>query len=188
MGDFFDPDSFEPNQQQGHKLDNNLPPGEYLIALRWFERKRAQSGQSDYLRCRYEVIAGPAKGASFFANLSLNVEKAGAANRLFYFCKSAGVKGKIPLSDDAQLASFIMNRPFKAVISRKQNGRYVNNDIKRYEQDVDEAERKVMDQWFLDHEGDELKFGAGSGGGSHEPSDFDDSPPLADYGDDDIPF
>lgn len=190
----FDPDAHKP-QPRG---DNEpLPAGTFVLAITSFERRQSKKDDGgDYLRCRYEVCAGPLKGRSFFSNVSLDTRKAGSADRLHYFCKSAGIKGPIDLSDDDALDEKFVAKPFKAIVSRERRGEFTNNDIKRYADSWTDAERDEADGWVQDwKDGAEVR---GSRRASSSPrdagrSEFSDVPDDAyeneDYADDDkIPF
>lgn len=169
---------FDPKAHTGSGDSSDLPSGEFLLALRWFERRTSKKN-TPYLRCKYVVIHGPKAGAEFFANLSIDTHNEGAAGRLSVFCAAVGVSEAFSLADDDALRRLFVDKPFKARVSRKVNGEYVNHDIERYLLKVSDAERKLMDGWVLDQQeaeamGERRGSGQGSGGG--------------DFADDDIPF
>jgi hypothetical protein len=168
---------FDPKAHGGGSGDADLPSGEYFLVLRWFERRTSKKN-TPYLRCKYAIIHGPKAGTEFFANLSIDASNEGAAGRLSVFCAAVGVSEAFSLDDDEALRRLFINKPFKARLSRKADGQYINHDIERYLLKVSDAERKLMDGWVLDEQEAEAmgerRGGSRGGGGA--------------FVDDDIPF
>lgn len=110
-------------------------PGDYVIAMTWFERRQGKSG-ADYLRCAFTVAAGPHRGESFFCAVSLAVDKIGARRRLELWMESVGMDDEIDLDADRDIARAFRGKAFKATLSRKEShgsdGReWINYDIER---------------------------------------------------------
>ncbi len=137
-----------------------IPSFEGLIALMWFERKKAKSSGNDYARCKYEVIDGAKPGATFYANQSLDLGV--AAGRLSVWCAAVGQTEAFDIGSDKEVAGAFLRKPFKAQVERKQNGQYINHDIKRMTtaDKLTPAERKVMEGWLLDKEQERSMAGA----------------------------
>lgn len=171
---------FDPKAHGGGGSDADLPSGEYLLALRWFERRTSKKDKP-YLRAKYEIVHGPKAGKDFFSNLSIDTGNEGAAGRLSVYCTAVGVEEAFSLADDDALKRLFVGKPFKARIARTENGQYTNYDIERYVLKVSDAERRLMDAWVLDQQEAEAmgeRRGSGSGGKSGG----------NDFVDDDIPF
>lgn len=173
----FDPQKAREEGNQG------VPPADYLLAIRSFERKTSKKG-SDYLAAQIGIIHGAAKGKKFRDIISLDVTNSGTAFRLSMLLENCGHEGEIDLDSDAELRKAILNRPFKANVSRKVENGYTNNGIARYltGDKVSDAEREIMEQWVIDAAAEAEYDGAGGHG---EPDDYGNVPPP---GDDDIPF
>lgn len=192
--------------------DNTLPAGDYIIALKGFERKKAKGTGNEYLRCRWQVCAGQLKKRTFFSNMSLNLEIEGTANRWRIFMEACGVEEEIELGSyaernvdegDENIREYFLNRPFKVTLKREQNGQYVNNDIKmiHYVRSWTDDDKAAMDRWLDELDGGESDDDSGGDqGGPEGGGNYDDSGAVDDYGapetkvggsvgdDDDIPF
>lgn len=179
MGKMFDPKQNKPEWE-------GLPPGEYLIALRSFERKLSKEKRTPYLRAKYQVIAGPAKGKTFFASISLDMENAGSAGRLSLFAERCGVTQAFDLDNDDDFRRLFCDVVFKARVALKKANGYTNNDIERY-LEMNDAEIKKATEWALTAADDEDASAAtgssGGGGGGNGKSGKN-----AFLDDDDIPF
>jgi hypothetical protein len=192
--------TFDPKNRPAQQDNDGVPGGDYLIVLKNFARKTSAAG-NPYLRARYEVIAGPAKGKQFFDSIGLDVSNSGTAFRLSMFAELVGRTEAFDLENDAELREVFCNRPFKARIKRTVQGQYVNNGIERYvpAKDVSQRENEIMAIWSM--EWDE-KHAHGGGPGGDQGSFDERAPHAADgadgYGgwgsggggqaDDDIPF
>lgn len=145
----FDPTKHKPQQFD----DSPLPAGRYLLVLEHIERKRGKDSGRPYIRGRYRVIHGPLKGRTFFSSIGIDLSMDGVAGRLSAFCAAMGLRERFNVSDDNSLRRAWLNRPFKAEVSQKPNGNYVNNDIRKYaidERDASKAERDFMAEWRAD--------------------------------------
>lgn len=188
---------FDPTQHKPKQFDDSpLPAGRYLMVLEHIERKRGKESGRPYIRGRYRIIHGPLKGRTFFSSIGIDLSQDGTAGRLSAFCAAIGLRERFNIEDDNSLRRAWLNRPFKAEISQKKNGNYVNNDIRKYaidEKDASKAEREFMASWraeFLQKQ--EME----AGGFGDDDDDFGDGD---DFGgnfsggsrgddDDDIPF
>lgn len=182
---------FDPKKAraEGGKNDG-LPPGEYLIAIKRFERKTSKAGKK-YLHCLFHVIAGAAKKRTFFENLSLDMANAGAMTRLSLLAEQCGVEGAFDLDEDAEIQKHLVGRPFKARISRTQSGQYTNNGIERYLMGaaVTDRDRAAMEEWVT-AQADEGEW-SGRGDDAPPPDDDDFASNYSGGGakdKDDIPF
>lgn len=166
---------FDPKASQE---SGDLPSFEGLIALVWAKREQAKGKSSFYLRGKYEVCTGPYAGKTFFANQSLDLSV--SAGRLGVWCAAVGQQDAFDINDEKALRAVFLRKPFKAQVERKENGAYINHDIKRFTMadKLTDAERKAAAGWILDQ--DEKRA---LGGGGHGGDDGDPGP-----GDDDIPF
>lgn len=170
---------FDPKKKYGSE---GLPPGDYLIALVEYERKKSKERNRPYLRCKYEVCAGPAKGKFFYATVSIDTDNMGAMSRLSVFASAVGVEESFSLDDDKAFTANFVDIPFKARLTRKTENGYTNNDIERYLLDeVTAADKKAMDAWVLN--ADEEREASHATGGGKRPTGG-----KSDFGDDDIPF
>lgn len=147
---------FDPSKHgngSGDRRDDGggIPAGEYLLAMRWFERRTAKSGAA-YLRAKYEVIHGPRSGQTFFANVSLDVSKAGVAGRLSVYCAAIGQDRPFDLNSDEAVKRAFLGKPFKAKVSVRESNGYTNTDLERCFAQVSPAERRTMDAWVLDQQ------------------------------------
>lgn len=166
----------------GGNQDHGVPPGDYVIALTWFERKLSKKSQQPYLRAKYTVVCGAAKGKTFWASISLDTSSAGAMTRLSLMAEQCGVTEAFDLDSDDAVRANLALRPFKARVRRVTENGYTNNDIERYIKDgMSAAEEKAARTWVLDYEeGAEYDGDGGSPGTGKSKAD--------DFGDDDIPF
>lgn len=169
----FDPKKAREEGNQG------VPPGDYLLAIRDFERKISKKDKP-YLQCKIMIIAGAAMKKKFRDIISLDIENEGTAFRLALLLEACGHTGQIDLENDQALHRAILDRPFKARVNRKQEGQYTNNGIERYlvGDAVTRADAETMKEWVIAAEM-ENEYDAGHGG---------DAPHASQSGDDDIPF
>lgn len=176
---------FDPKKARDDHKSEGVPPGPYLLAMTSFKRKESKA-QKPYLGARFVIIAGPAKGKSFFDNISLDMSNSGAMFRLGILAEQCGVEAAFDLDDDEVIKQNLVGRPFKAQVSRKNENGYTNNGIERYltGDKVSDGDRRVMEEWVTAR-ADQDEW-SGNGGGPPE----DDVPHRAMGGgiDDDIPF
>jgi hypothetical protein len=128
-----------------------VPPGDYLLAMRWFQRRRAKDNTKDYLSAKFEVVAGRLKGESFFAMIQLNLAKQGNVTRWQIWQEAVGNKEEFELGDsgegtddegDANIRRIFLHKPFAAEVVTDTQGRYTNNAIKLFH-----FRRKWKPQW-----------------------------------------
>ena len=117
-----------------------VPPNDYVIALRWFQRKRAKESGKDYLSGRWEICGGPNEGKQFFANLSLDLSKKGTVTRWQILIEALGIEETFELGDsdegtaregDRNIARLFKNKPFAAEVDKTRDGQYDNNGLKQ---------------------------------------------------------
>src|SRR5690349_19704265 len=190
---------FDPTKHKESPTFEALQPGPYLLAMTSLERKVSSKG-TEYLRCRWVVVGGPRRGASFFAILSINPESEGAMQRLKSYCVAIGYNMKpFDLKKNRDLADVFIGRPFLAQVRLEKNGQYENNDIGYWIKDAwNPDQTRAASEWrskFLEsydpskydqqsQSSNDDGWGTGqppsgnSGGGR---DDFD-------FADDDIPF
>lgn len=171
---------FDPKNRP--KPDNkDLPASDYLLVLKSFERRSAKGSNKPYLRGRFLIIHGPAKGKSFFDSISLDTDNSGAMFRLSLLSEQCGVTEPFDLDDDNILRAKLCGRPFKATVNRKISGEYVNNGIQRYITKVSDSEREVMERWLIEkQEEDEFNGGGHRDGGNEYGMPDDGVPPPGD--------
>ena len=122
---------FDPQKAKEQNKNRGIPAGDYLLAIKSFERKTSKRGK-DYLHCRIIVIAGAAAKRSFFDNISLDQTNDGAMFRLSMLSEQCGVEQAFDLDDDRAIRDNLVGRPFKARVSLKHENGYANNGIERY--------------------------------------------------------
>lgn len=147
----FDPSKHSKTGAASGNDSTDLPAGEYLLAMKWFERRTAKTGGA-YLRAKYVVVYGPRSGAEFFSNVSIDVSKPGSAGRLGVYCAAIGVDKPFDLADDGAVKRAFLGKPFKAKVSVRSSNGYTNHDVERYLPQVSSAERRAMDNWVLDQQ------------------------------------
>ena len=175
---------FDPAKAKTDNANRGIPSGEYLLAIKSFERKTSKA-KKPYLHCRIVVIAGAAKKRSFFDNISLDTENSGAMFRLGILAEQCGVEQAFDLEKDADIHAALVGRPFKAKLSLKHENGYANNGIERYVtgDKVTQTERKVMEEWTIENAEQEDFDNTGGDRDGH--GGDDDAPPPDDS---DIPF
>lgn len=143
-------------------------PGEYLIALMWWERKRGKEHGTRYLKAMFVVAGGPEKGASFFTTLNLELDHGPALKRWELILEGIGIDHEIDLDLDSDLTKYVKAKPFKATVSIKRNGGYTNHEIERiaYKRAYTGDDQIALEAW--------LKKGSGSGGHPDDPGPSDD--------------
>lgn len=174
---------FDPSTKRGSgDQQYGVPPGDYLIAMINFDRRMNKKQTAYYLRAKFKVIFGPAKGKSWTENISLDATNDATAFRLQLLFEGVGRNTAIDLDDESELRRALLHRPFKARLRRYTENGYTNNGIERYlvGKDVSDADRDVIDQYKLDREA------SGADDEVHGGGQFEDAPHPAT--DDEIPF
>lgn len=182
--------TFDPKKEREKNKDEGIPAGDYLLVLKSFERKTARTSGKDYLRSRFQVIYGPAKGKSFFDSISLDTGNSGSMLRLSLLAEGCGRTEPFDLDSDADLRAALTGKPFKARVKRAFENGYTNNGIERYlvsEKDVSQREREIMDIWSMERQ-EEEDMGQGDGGPPISDGDFYGGGGGGRAPDDDIPF
>jgi hypothetical protein len=185
----------EEDTDGGRKAQVEIPPGKYLIALVWFQRKTAKSG-SEYLTCKFEICAGPLAGEGFFTMVSLDTGKTVPCKRLELWMENVGRDTEIDLDSDQEIAEAFRGKAFKATLLTRRNGSYVNVEIDRfaYLRDYTDEDDAACEAW-------EAKRSA-RGWEGRDPTDPGHAPadapagrrsepefsPGSSFADDDIPF
>ncbi len=193
--------------------DEALPAGVYIVALRSFSRKTSKAG-NEYLRCRFVVCTGPAKGRGFFTNMGLDFSKEGTRNRWLIWMEACDVNEEFEIGSEAEgtveegdenLKRLFVDQPFKITLKVETNGQYRNNDIQliHFKRNWTQADYEAISQWLSEREsrGDDAGGGGGGGGpvgdggsgGGPVDDDYYDNraggTKAGGYaGDDDIPF
>ena len=180
------------------KGDNNatdVPAGRYGLALVWFQRRTPKAGGKQYLSVRYEITDGPLKGQSFFSMMGLDLEQRGTFVRWSLMCEVCQVDEEFELGDedegtetegDANIARLFKNRPFRAEVSRKTKGGYVNNGVERIiprDRWTDE-ENRLMQIWETEKAEERDDFGIPPGDDAPTDTLDDEIDDRADEGDD----
>lgn len=196
----FNPEKHKPakDQSQGYD-DREVPPGTYLTGITWWKRVSERS-----VKFRFVVLAGPLKGASFFALIPTNVEeKQASADRMFFFCKAFAITGDLDFTDRC-IAEDFLGTAGKVKVTVKRNGQYKDHDIRQFVErsGLSQAERDLVVSWVTEYAEKRQSYGSDQGaadGGSWDPDEYSDfgskgggsaaAAPAGDpFGDDDIPF
>ena len=124
-------------------------PGEYLLALVWFDRRTGRTSGSPYLRCKFVVCAGSQKGKAFFTPWSLDLSKRGAAKRWELWMEQVDCEEEIDLQDDRAISKAFKGKPIKAEVKVGKRNGYDNTDIDRliYPRLYSEMDRQDMAAW-----------------------------------------
>ena len=93
--------------------DDALPPGEYLLAMTWFDHKQGNSGA--YLRAGITVIAGPLKGRKFFTNMGVDTHKPGTHNRWQIYAEHVGCTERFNTESQPDIVKHFKGRGFKCM-------------------------------------------------------------------------
>jgi hypothetical protein len=174
---------FDPGGELPKKPNNEqeVPSGEYLLALVWFDRKISREKGTEYFRTKYQVCSGELRGAAFFSMLGVDGTKYGTARQWQEFAQSVGVKVAFELGSmaegntaaaDAEIKRLFTNIPFLATVVRKSSGQYTNSSIKRFlpPETMENSHRREAQEWSVnrgtfpdpDDEGnDGIRGGAG---------------------------
>lgn len=186
--------TFDPNKHKGGGYEA-LPAGTYLIAMISYERKQSKQGKP-YLRAKFAVAAGRAKGKTFYSSVSIDMGNDGAMSRLSLYCQAVGVTEAFDLDSDRAIERALLGKPFGAQVTQEQSGQYVNNDIKRFVLELPPAMVQAGEAWWQDWinkhsdpagDGDDWSADDfAGGGGSTSGGGFSDDDGFG--GDPDIPF
>lgn len=132
--------NFNPTVQSGDssngqntQTSDSIPSGDYLVRAVWFDRNMSKNG-SEYLRVKWEILAGPQANTAFFANLSCKIEVDGVASRWRSICKGLGIEESFEVGGpqgDKDFARLVKGRPVRARVNRTVSGEYTNFDIQR---------------------------------------------------------
>jgi hypothetical protein len=119
-----------------------------MLALVWFHRRTSQRG-NEYLRCKFQVAAGPSKGKSFFCPWSLGTQNPGSRQRWEIWMEQVGCDDEIDLDDDAAIRAAFLGKPFKAEVSLRTRNGYEENDLRRliYPRLYGEIDRADIEAW-----------------------------------------
>jgi hypothetical protein len=153
-------------EQEGSRFDDNIPPGEYLMVGKFIVYRRTSgyngAEKKDYALIKYEIIKGPAKGATFWTSLWLNLEKEGSEKRLGWHCQACRVNYQFDANDDGQLAKAILLQPFKALVKKDYYKNKPQNKISRYclnsNNEVSSEDIREFEQWKIENEDLEPKW------------------------------
>jgi hypothetical protein len=165
-----------PGGASGGDNANEIPAGEYIIALKSFKRAKAKSSGNEYLRCTWVICAGPLEGKRFYSNVSLDLSKEGSVNRWRIWMEACGVEDEFELGStdegtqaegDRNIRELFVGQPFVATIKVERNGQYTNHDIDRihYVRLWTQEHKDAMDRWL------ETQQSAGQPGGKPEVGD-----------------
>jgi len=161
---------------------STVPAGDYMLALVWFKRQVGKDSGQDYLRCKWQVIGGRAKGKSFFANISCNLSKEGTVVRWQILMECCGVTEQFELGStregndregDDNITRLFMHKPIKARVKVETNGGYTNNDLQmlHFRKNWTDEDQAIALKWL-----DERSAAGGS------PEDGYDDPPDSSSG------
>lgn len=127
--------------------DVPIAPGDYMLALVWFQRKYGRKG--DYLRCRFQVIAGPLKGQGFYANMGLDLSNRGTSVRWDIYAEYGRRGPAWSLDEDRDIIRVFKGAGFKGRVKRETRGQYINNDIEQitYRRMLSQQEEQVISDW-----------------------------------------
>lgn len=129
--------------------DNLRIPGEYLLALVWFDRRVGHSSGAPYLRCKFVVCAGSQKGKAFFTPWGLDLSKRGAAKRWELWMEQVNCEEEVDLQDDRAIDRVFKGRAFKAEVKVSTRNSYENTDIHHliYPRHYTDIDREDIREW-----------------------------------------
>lgn len=124
-------------------------PGEYMLALVWFERRTAKGSGNRYLQCKFVVVAGSQKGKGFFTPWGLNMENRHASKRWQIWMEQVDCREEVDLDSDQAISRVFKGKAFKAEVKLSQRNGYDNTDIHHliYPGRYDEMDRADMRAW-----------------------------------------
>jgi hypothetical protein len=114
------------------ETSDTIPSGDYVIRAVWFDSKFGQQSQREYLRIKWEILAGEHAGTGFFGNLSCSVDVGPVAARWREMCKALGIVENFEIGGPDGIRDFarlFKNKPFRARVNRSESGNFVNYDI-----------------------------------------------------------
>lgn len=173
----FDPEATPPSSDSGGgttervETSNDIPSGDYIVRAVWFNSQFGRDSKKEYLRIKWEILAGAHANTGFFGNLSCSVDVGPVAARWRDMCKALGVTENFEIGGPAGVRDFarlFKNKPFRARVNRSESGEYVNYDI---------SNTHPRSTWSEN----EVAAVKGAGGGAPHPAD--DPPPS-----DNVPF
>lgn len=171
--------SFDPGAAVSGEVE--VPSADYLLRAVWFKREQNKAGDGEYLRVKWEIVAGNHTKATFFANMSCKIHVDGVAARWRSISKGLDITEAFEVGGaqgDKDFSRLVMNRPFKARVARTEDGEWINYDIQRtYDKSTwTEGEHQAIKDLAA-----ELGLSPDEGAPATEAS-------ISDVGDDQIPF
>lgn len=162
---------------------NDVPAGEYLLALVWLAIREGERGP--YLRYRLEVLRGPHAGDGFFGSLGCDVRKQGTRLRWAAWARACGVPGAFAPNDEGRVRALFLGKPFRAVVTKEwrtgRDERYAVNEIQRYLFRAQPGDSEAWQRWHAEWQQREAEREAERGQRRHHD---DNDPGYVD----DIPF
>lgn len=185
----WNPNDHTPTKGQADYDQREIPAGTYLLMPGWLRCPTERSWKA-----RFDVLAGPMKGARCFVLQGRDISKAGTANRFYYYAQSADLDAEIETEGTAlaehSLREHVLGHAIKAKVTKKKRGEYVDYDFARFypRSEWSKEEREVAEKAeaeFADRrESEGYNDGSGSGDWSgNDSGGFDDEAPMPD-GDD----
>lgn len=171
-----------PEVDPGRDEEDALPPGEYLLAMTWFEHKDGQKGT--YLRACITVISGPLEGRSFFVNMGCDTAKKGTHIRWQIYAEHVGCTDRFDTESQRDIAKHFKRKGFKARVKRETRNGRVQNDLERlvYQRLLSDEENAIVAKW------NEANAYQPERGGSPQDPGGDEPPPHGDDDNDGCPF
>lgn len=129
-----------PGSGAGGGTSEALNAGDYVLAMVALTRRQGRDSGKQYLSCKWEVVAGRSKGASFWDMLGLDVTQPGTVTRWNLLFEACGVTEEFELGElgddsgrqgDADIRRLFFKRAFVGRVSKERNGDYTNNRIDR---------------------------------------------------------
>ena len=189
MGRTFNPGEHEPKKGESHGTYLEVA-GEYLLVISKVGRE--DNTKKPFRNMRFKVIHGPMKKKHFQNRIYFNDESLWKVGRL---CAAMQFKSPFDLSNDSDVRSAMMYRPFKAKVTIRKQDDKSYADLGLILLETTPAEELIMDSWVAEYEAagnidpDALSDeGASTGGGRSSGGSWygQGSPPPGD--DDNIPF
>ncbi len=193
-----------------------LRPGTYLLALVWFQRREAKSGNGkQYLNCKFEVCGGRFMGKAFFTMVNLDLSRPGTVSRWQVWKDACGIEEsgfelggdgneEEDQEGDDNIRRLFVGVPFAAEVRQETKGQYTNNDLGQFVFRKTWAEQWHVwaDEWLAkraarsrrppeSYAGDPDDAAEPAGGDEYQTDDDgfgDPRPPPPPADDDDIPF
>lgn len=130
----FDPSPSASNETSTERVEtsNDIPSGDYILRAVWFDSQVGKASGKEYLRIKFEILAGEHASTAFFGNLSCSVDVGPVAARWRGLCKALEITESFEIGGPSGVRDFarlFKNKPFRARVNRSESNEFVNYDI-----------------------------------------------------------